>query len=190
MKNLLVVVDMVNGFVNCGALADKNINKITPNIINLIECAKKKEIDIVAFRDCHEVNDEEFKYFPPHCIKGSEESELIPELKKYEEDMILIDKNTTNGFVTEKFGDLVNKIEYDKVLVVGCCTDICVKGFVNSYLEYIKDNDKKTEIYVDESACYTFDGENHNADIEHKKAIEEMKNLGANIISLKNKKCR
>ena len=40
-KNMLVVVDMVNGFVNFGALADNKINKITPKIIKLIESAKK-----------------------------------------------------------------------------------------------------------------------------------------------------
>ena len=30
MKKLLLVIDMVNGFVKEGALADKEINKITP----------------------------------------------------------------------------------------------------------------------------------------------------------------
>ena len=37
MKKLLLVIDMVNGFVKEGALADKEIDNITPNIINLIK---------------------------------------------------------------------------------------------------------------------------------------------------------
>lgn len=183
MKKMLVVVDMVNGFINEGALADKNINKITPNIVSLIEQAKKEGTLIVAFKDCHCVDDEEFKIFPPHCIKGSSESELIPELKKYEKDMVLIEKNTTNGFITEQFTDLIKKKDFDNVLVVGCCTDICVSGFVNSYLDYIGKNNLNTEIYVDSSSCYTFDGKGHDAKQMHDAAIEEMKEKGAIIVN-------
>ena len=42
MKKLLVIIDMINGFVKEGALADKQINNITPNIIKLIEEYIKK----------------------------------------------------------------------------------------------------------------------------------------------------
>lgn len=190
MKRLLVVVDMVNGFINEGALADEKINKITPNIVDLIEKAKKNGDTIVAFRDCHSMGDEEFKVFPPHCLKGSRESELIPELKKYEKDMLIIDKNTTNGFVTNEFTELASKVEFDDVLVVGCCTDICVNGFVNSYLEFNKKNDKNTKIRVDASSCYTFDGEGHDAELMHKKALEQMESNGANVINLCQKRSR
>ena len=41
MKKLLLVIDMVNGFVKEGALADNYINTITPNIINLIKRSDK-----------------------------------------------------------------------------------------------------------------------------------------------------
>ncbi len=185
MKNLLVVVDMVNGFVNEGALADKKINKITPNIERLIEMAKEKNMHLLAFKDCHKVGDEEFKVFPPHCIDGTIESELIPELKKYEKDMAIIKKNTTNGFVTKQFLKLANAVEYDNVYVVGCCTDICVKGFVNSYLDFNRQHNRKTKVIVIEDACYTFDGKGHNAEWEHDRAIEEMQSNGAIITRVK-----
>lgn len=190
MKDLLVVVDMVNGFINEGALADKNINKITPTIIALIEKAKQRGMHIVAFKDCHKLGDEEFKTFPPHCIKGTSESELIPELKPYEKDMLTINKNTTNGFITKEFKQIAKRIKYDRVFVVGCCTDICVKGFVESYLKFIKENKSHTRIIVFEDACYTFDGPNHNAEQEHKKAISFMKHNGATIINAKQCACQ
>ena len=41
MKKLLIIVDMVNGFVKEGPMADNYINNITPNIINLIQEFKK-----------------------------------------------------------------------------------------------------------------------------------------------------
>ena len=182
MKKMLVVVDMVNGFINFGALADKNINKITPGIIKLIEKAKKSKIDIVAFRDSHDVNDKEFEVFPPHCIKGTEESDFIPELKKYEKDMIVIEKNTTNGFLTEEFKKIVSEVEYDEVYVVGCCTDICVENFVASYLQFNNKNNRNTKIYVDKDCCYTFDGEGHDAQLCHDLSVEKMRLMGANIV--------
>ena len=84
MKDLLVVVDMVNGFINEGALACKKIQKIVPLIEENIINAKNKNMDIVAFKDCHNEDDEEFKIFPKHCLKDSFESELIQELLKYQ----------------------------------------------------------------------------------------------------------
>ena len=187
MKKLLVVIDMVNGFVNFGALADSQINKITPTIINLIEEAKREKTKIIAFKDCHSPTDEEFKVFPPHCLKGEPESDLIPELKKYEKDMLLIEKNTTNGFITHEFTTIASEVEFDEVYVVGCCTDICVKDFVTSYLKFNKANNRKTQIYVIEDACYTFDGQTHNAQKMHKESINEMKEKGATIIRAQEK---
>ena len=106
MKELLVIVDMVNGFINFGALADKKIDTITPNIVKLIKHAKESGTEIVAFRDCHKITDDEFKDYPPHCLDGDAESELIPQLKEFEKDMFVIKKNTTNGFETKAFKTL------------------------------------------------------------------------------------
>lgn len=37
LKKLLVVVDMVNGFIKEGKMSDKDINHITPRIKRLVE---------------------------------------------------------------------------------------------------------------------------------------------------------
>ena len=81
MKKLLLVIDMVNGFVKEGALADKAINNITPNIINLIKKYVQEENDIISIQEGHNENSKEFKNFPKHCILGTEAAELIEELK-------------------------------------------------------------------------------------------------------------
>lgn len=54
MNKLLVVVDMVNGFINMGKLSDKHINRIVPNVEKLIKDAIKGGDKIVAFVDIHE----------------------------------------------------------------------------------------------------------------------------------------
>mgnify|MGYP003293157435 CR=1 FL=1 len=181
MKNLVVVIDMVNGFVHTGPLSDKNINKVTPNIKKLLNKAVETNTPIVAFRDCHSVNDEEFNTYPVHCLKGSVESEIIPELNEYKKYFIDIEKNTTNGFNTGKFLNIAFKNNFDKVYVCGCCTDICVKDFVLSYLNFLNKTKRNTQIIVLEDACYTFDGQNHNANKCHNEALKEMENAGATI---------
>ena len=186
-NNVLIIVDMVNGFVNFGALADKKIDKITPNIIKLIDKSIEKDYPIIAFRDAHSLDDEEFNVFPIHCLKGEPESDLIPQLVPYRDNFYEIEKNTTNGFITPEFEDIVKRISFDNVYVVGCCTDICVLNFVNSFLAFNKKYSRDTKIKVFEDACATFDGANHDAQEMHAKAIREMQNNGAIIISLNEK---
>ncbi len=187
MKNLLVVVDMLNGFLNKGNLADKKMNKIVPNVVSLIENAKMFNFSIIAFKDVHNENDEEFKTYPPHCIKGTKECDLIPELKKFEKDMTIIEKNTTNGFNTAKFKSMIYKNFYDNIVVCGCCTDICVYNFVKSLNEYIKKFNIKTNIMVAKNAVDTFDMENHSATDVNNRYLFIMEKMGIKMLDFNDK---
>ena len=75
LRSLLIIVDMVNGFVKEGALADPNIQKIIPRQLELLKQYLNKESTVVFIKDTHEKDSSEFKTFPPHCIKGTEEAE-------------------------------------------------------------------------------------------------------------------
>ena len=183
MKKLLVIIDMVNGFINEGSLADKKINKITPKIVELTKSAIKNNIPIITFKDTHIQNDEEFKVFPPHCIKGTLESELIPELKLFEKDFISIEKNTTNGFITKAFQKLINNLVFEEVIIVGCCTDFCVEQFATNFQKFNEEYNRKTKLVVVEDAVYTFDAPNHNARDCHNDAIDRMAKAGITILN-------
>lgn len=187
MKNLLVVVDMLDGFLNKGNLADKKMKKIVPNVVSLIENAKMFNFSIIAFKDVHNENDEEFKTYPPHCIKGTKECDLIPELKKFEKDMTIIEKNTTNGFNTAKFKSMIYKNFYDNIVVCGCCTDICVYNFVKSLNEYIKKFNIKTNIMVAKNAVDTFDMENHSATDVNNRYLFIMEKMGIKMLDFNDK---
>lgn len=186
-RNLLVVVDMVNGFINEGNLADKSINRITKNVVNLVEDALEEDVKIIAFKDTHTNDDEEFKSFPPHCIKGTTECDLVPELKKYENYMHIIEKPTTNGFNTKQFQNIINCVKFDNIYVCGCCTDICVYNFVKSLNEYFQKHYIDTDIAVIEDAVDTFNGVNHKADDVNFKYLTKMNYLGVSVLNYKNK---
>lgn len=178
-KRLVVVIDMVNGFINEGPLADKVINKITPNILRVMDKALLQGTPIIAFRDCHEMGDEEFNTFPPHCLKGTSESELIPELKARENDFdLIIDKNTTNGFITKEFQDYINNNQFDEVIVTGCCTDICVYNFCNSFVYYIAENNLNTNIIIPFNCVDTFNGVNNDRKARHIQALYDLAETG------------
>lgn len=183
MKKLLVIIDMVKGFVDEGNLADKNINKITPNIIKLIETFIASNNPIVTFRDTHKENDEEMKTYPLHCLAGTAECELIDELKPWSNNFIDIKKNTTNGFETDEFKSLINNNYFDEVHITGCCTDICVECFALSFANYIKEHNLNTKLIVYQNAVYTFDNPSHRAEKCHE---ESLKRMEENNITIKN----
>lgn len=49
-----------------GALAVPEADTIRPVLAKITEMAKDYGIHIIKTMDCHEINDPEFKVFPPH----------------------------------------------------------------------------------------------------------------------------
>ncbi len=181
MKNLLIVVDMVNGFINEGALADMRINTIIPSIVRKLERAKENGDMIIAFKDTHEENDEEFKLFPPHCVIGSNECELVKELKPYENQMLVINKNTTNGFNTNMMKTILENNRFDNIEITGCCTDICVSALTQSLVKYFAENKIDTKIHISENSVDTFNAPNHDADKINAQTLKELEEIGVSI---------
>lgn len=144
---LLVVVDMINGFVVEGNMADPKIAKIIPTQITLME--RWFQADQLFFVDAHDKSCQEFKSFPEHCVKGTKESEVVNELLKYTKDAIMIEKNSTNGFLAPDFQQQLDKIlSYKNFVIMGCCSDICVLQFALSLQTYIHQYDLDHQVYV------------------------------------------
>lgn len=183
MKKLLLVIDMVNGFVKEGALADKKINNITPNIINLIKENIKNNNDIISVQEGHNEKSKEFENFPYHCILGTEEAELIDELKPFEHNMKVIRKNSTSGFVTKEFMEYIeqNKKELDEIVITGCCTDLCVMNFALPLKTYINEYDLNIKVIIYKNAVETYDAPNHNRKEYNEMAFKIMEQNGIKI---------
>ena len=112
LKRLLIVVDMVNGFIKEGAMADSSINNITSNIVNTIgEFMSKRDAQVAFIKDTHELGCQEFKRYPVHCVKGTSEAELIDELIRFEKDSLVYEKNSTSTMFAPNF---MNDINYKK----------------------------------------------------------------------------
>lgn len=187
-ETALIVVDMVNGFVNEGVLHDKNIRKIVPRQLELLEEAEKKGSLIILVKDTHNNNATEFKRFgsTTHCIKGTSEAELIDELKPFEQkdNVITVEKNSTSLMESPEFREIVKQAKNLKeVNFVGCCTDICVfngaMGLANYYDEWNRD----VTINVHEDAIATYSEDEREEYVQSAKLL--MKQQGINLVSKK-----
>ena len=92
------VIDMVNGFVKSGALHDEAIASIIAPIQTLIERLACRTIFVA---DSHPPQTREFLAYPPHCIIGSGEDEIVAELAPYIHQKMR--KNSTNTFFCPDF---------------------------------------------------------------------------------------
>jgi len=123
MKSALLVVDMINDFVEeNGALYVKGASDLIPNI----EKAMKVSSNFTIFcNDCHDENDPEFEQFPKHGIWDTWGSNLSKQFELVFPPMIL-SKNTFSAFSNELLHPLLNGMKVDRVYVCGVVTEICV----------------------------------------------------------------
>ena len=85
MSNVVLVVDMLIGFMEPGKnlYCGDEARQIIPNIKRLIESEQAAGSSIIFIADTHHPDDLEFEMFPVHCVRGTEECEVIPELADY-----------------------------------------------------------------------------------------------------------
>ena len=187
-KGMLIVVDMVNGFVKEGVLHDENIADIIPRQIELIREAKTKGDLIVFIKDTHDDESVEFTRFgnTKHCVRGSSESELVDELKVYEndEDTVSIEKNSTSFMESIDFRNLLFLNPLIKSIdVVGCCTDICVLNGVMGLSNYMNQHNLDVDIRVHTDAVATYNEEERKNYVDA--AFLLMKQQGVQLVKKK-----
>lgn len=163
-EGMLVIVDMVNGFIKDGVLHDDAIAEVIPRQIELIKEARSKGYLVVFVKDTHDPNATEFKRFgdTKHTVRGTSEADVVSELKSYEEedDTISIEKNSTSYMEAPSFRDLVQKmVNLKKVEVAGCCTDICVFNGTMGLANYFDEHNRDVEISVHTDAVKTYSEE-------------------------------
>ena len=162
IKKLLIIVDMVNGFVREGLLHDKNIENIIKPQIEILEYFIKNNYGVILLKDSHTKESEELKRLPNHCISGETESDLIDELKSYEKKSIIIEKNSTCALFVPTFKEKIDMMQNLKEIVVtGCCTDICVLNLVIALRNYFDQFNKKIDIIVPTNCVDTYNNVNH-----------------------------
>lgn len=127
----LVSVDVTNGFCYVGPLASPRVAGIVPPVVALHRLAYDLGVRHFLFiYDAHDPAAPEFSSYPPHAVRGSDESAPVPELAAlpfFASAVTLIPKNSVDpaeGTALNAWLDAHPDV--DTFLVVGDCTDICV----------------------------------------------------------------
>lgn len=122
--------DIINGFLREGPLASERVNRITEPVIELLKRAWDYGVRHYVFlQDTHTEDNPEFNSYPPHCIAGTAESQMIPELKElpFSDSFTVVEKNSLHPAVETKFNEGWDDISHVRTaIVIGDCTDLCV----------------------------------------------------------------
>jgi nicotinamidase/pyrazinamidase len=171
-----------------GNLYVPGAEKLIPNIRRLTIAAKDGKVFLVSHGCFHVPNDPEFKMFPPHCVKGTSGSDLLPEaladkiarvpnetsaripddLSKYQQ--ILLEKQTLNIFESRHADALLEKLGHQAEFVVfGVVTEFCVGFAAKGLLE------RKRRVAIVTDAIETLKRE------DGEKKISELQAMGARL---------
>lgn len=127
MKCAVIVVDMLNDFVT-GALKCDRAQAIVPNLVKLLDGARKAHVPVFFSNDAHlpEI-DHEFKVWGPHAIKGTKGAEVIPELKLDESIDYVVPKRRYSGFHGTDLDETLKELGVDTVIMTGLHAHLCVR---------------------------------------------------------------
>jgi len=172
MTNAVLVVDMLRGFLEEGynLYCGDDSRKIIPNIQALLERETSRGSQIFYICDTHRPDDLEFQIFPVHCVEGTPESDVIPELAPYPGERI--SKQRYSGFFNTNLEQKLKELNPEKIIVCGVCTDICVLHTTAD----ARNRDYAVEVPSD--AVATFDPDAHKWALQHMERI-----VGAKIVT-------
>ena len=173
MANVVLVVDMLVGFLEPGhnLYCGDTARGIVPNVRRLLERERDAGSAILFICDNHEPDDLEFQMFPVHCVKGTGEAGVIPELQEFVAGSNLVPKNRYSGFFNTALEERLRELSPEVVIVCGVCTDICVLHTAAD----ARNRDYPVEVPTD--CVASFDADAHEWALRH---IEKI--LGARLV--------
>jgi nicotinamidase/pyrazinamidase len=173
-----------------GKLYVPGAEKIIPNIKRLVDVARQGHVLLMSDACRHSKDDPEFRTFPPHCIRGTPGARIIPEGlaqtfytiandEKYElpknlwsYQQIILEKQTLDVFDNPHASTIVDLLGKDAEYVVfGVVTEYCVRLAAKGLLT------RGHKVSIVKDAIETLKAE------EGRQALEELKSLGARLIS-------
>jgi nicotinamidase/pyrazinamidase len=177
-QDALIVVDMQNGFLREGALASERCLAVLPHVVDEVERALDAGKLVIFTADTHEPDDREFEVFPPHCVRGTQEAELVDELRRYldRDDVWLVRKRRYSAMFETELEGILHRFGVRAVRICGVCTDICVLHTA----EDLRNRDIPVTVVA--AATATFDAPGHPGDLVQEQTLAHLTGiLGAEV---------
>lgn len=179
MKRAVIIADAINGFLVSGNLVSPRMRNILPCLEDLLARETAAGSRLLFLFDNHAPDDPEFRMFPPHCVAGTEETQVVEELQAYSRsaNAVLIPKDRYDGFYGTTLEQELTAFAPDEVVLTGVCTDICVLHTAEGLLN------RGYRVLVPRACVETYDAPGHDAEEINRFAIGHLRDvLGATII--------
>lgn len=172
MADVVLVVDMLRGFLEEGSAlyCGDEARQIIPRVHRLLERERARGSHIIFVADNHDPDDKEFQMFPRHCVRGTAEAEVIPELRDIPGE--LLPKSRFSAFFNTPLGQRLEELATARLIICGVCTDICVLHTAAD----ARNRDYAVEVPSD--CVASFDPEAHAWALRHMKEI-----LGVRVLA-------
>ena len=174
---VLIVTDVQEGFTRRGNLASPECTAAIPRIRRIVEEELAEGTPVVFTKDSHVENDAEFRMFPPHCIVGTEEHDLVEEFRGLEpKAAAVIEKHRYSAFFETELEQVLKELRPDEVHICGFCTDICVLHTTSDL------RNRDYDVVVRSEGCETFDAPGHDHEEVNRWALSHIESiLGARV---------
>jgi nicotinamidase-related amidase len=192
----VISIDVINGFCKSGPLASERVGRIARPVAELFERAYALGVRSLALtQDTHDPDAPEFAAYPPHCVRGTAESEAVDELKAlpFFADVAVFPKNSINSHLGTGLGAWVReRPQIDRFVVVGDCSDLCTyQAAMHLRLEANAENLAR-RVVVPADAVDTFDTpvsvarelgiKAHDGDLHHVLLLHHMALNGVEVV--------
>jgi nicotinamidase/pyrazinamidase len=175
-RRAAIVIDMLVGFVRRGNLYSPRYQPMVPRLGDHLAAAEAEQVPVVFLVDTHRPDDPEFEMFPPHCVEGSGEDEVVPELREYADRGTVVRKRTFSGFRGTELDEVLGRLRPETIEVAGVCTDICVLHTVYDLKV------RGYEVLVHKDLVETYDAPGHDAEEFNRFALAHVRDvLGARV---------
>ena len=174
-----------------GKLYVPGAEKRIANMRRLVDLARTDDkVFLISSADQHTPNDPEFARFPPHCVKGTNGAEILPELKApkitpipndknfsippnlNEFQQVVLEKQTLDVFDNPNTEKILQRFPGNEEFVVfGVVTEFCVRLAAKGLL----DRGRRVAIVTD--AIETLDAK------EGQRTLDELATRGARLIT-------
>lgn len=192
----VLVVDLLVGFCSEGLLASPRVGALGPKAADFLSRAHAAGVrNILLAADAHPPDSLEFAAFPPHCIVGTREAEIIPELTQlpFASEMVTISKRSLAVGPEEDFRRWQDAHpEVQTWIIVGDCTDLCVYHAAMHLRLHANASGREASVIVPANLVDTYDlpveqalqvgALPHDADLLHRLFLYHLALNGVRIV--------
>jgi nicotinamidase/pyrazinamidase len=173
-----------------GKLYVPGAEKLIPNLRRLVDAAREGRVFLVSDACVHTLEDEEFKVWPPHCLRGTPGAQIIPEtlaenfhlipnragallpadLGKFQQ--VILEKQTLDAFDNPNTEAVLERLDREAEFVIfGVVTEYCVRCAASGLL------DRGRRVAIVSDAVETLNP------ADGQRTLEELTARGARLLS-------